>query len=224
MRRNVQLVNNRTIFYIKEISPSRITPNSLTKFTKMNHHFFISSIILLFFILTQFITIDAHYKNVCVVTKVIPTTITVANCSSTPTKTYKPLEHSCEKKKHYKTTKTVTCTPTVTHCATCCEIPGAPGWDNIIRPGGGSLSTSDQTAQACCRSCMDNPNCAQWAFIGSACIQNVGQTCVGSRINFTSDSGIIRCTGEGCSVPQCSGAGCPPLPKLDKPEFCKPLP
>ena len=74
-----------------------------------------------------------------------------------------------------------------------CAVSGGPGWENVVRPGGGGVATGDTTAQECCQACVDNPNCAQWAFVGgSFCSHNVGTVCVGDLTPFT-EGGIIRC-------------------------------
>ncbi|RHZ61602.1 hypothetical protein Glove_346g191 [Diversispora epigaea] len=164
--------------------------------------FNLSSIILLFFILTQIITIDAQYRDICVVTTVIPKTITLATCSSRMhTQTYKAPQRDF--KKHCRTTKTVTCKPTVTHCATGCEVAGGPGWKNMVHSSGGLVITNDTTPQACCKSCMADPNCVQWEIFKGVCEHNiiyfnhfnyliiVGDTCVEPLSNFN-NSGIIR--------------------------------
>jgi len=76
-----------------------------------------------------------------------------------------------------------------------CEAPGGPGWQNVIKPGGSGAVTSDATPQACCLSCVADPNCTQWAFFSGsgACQHNVPPNqCVGSPIAFT-NGGMIRC-------------------------------
>ncbi len=73
-----------------------------------------------------------------------------------------------------------------------CEVSGGAGWQNVIRPGGGVTFPTAATPQACCQSCVANPDCAQWAFSSNQCQLNVGQVCVGSPISFT-DGGMIRC-------------------------------
>jgi hypothetical protein len=73
-----------------------------------------------------------------------------------------------------------------------CEVSGGPGWENVIRPGGNGVFTSDVTPQACCQSCAADASCAQWAFSNDSCQHNVGVTCVGSLTPF-SEGGIIMC-------------------------------
>ncbi|CAB4406451.1 unnamed protein product [Rhizophagus irregularis] len=104
--------------------------------------------------------------------------------------------HECN---HHKPTKTVTITPIVTVCPDCCER-GGTGFQNRVRPGGNAVLTNDTTPEGCCRSCLADPGCAQWAFaIGGVCSHNKGaNTCVSPTLITFNDSGIIRCTGEGC--------------------------
>jgi hypothetical protein len=74
-----------------------------------------------------------------------------------------------------------------------CDAPGEAGWQNVVRPGGNTAFTSDATPQACCLSCAADPNCAQWAVVGSTCEHNVPPNqCVGSPTAFT-NSGMISC-------------------------------
>ncbi|CAG8450100.1 14014_t:CDS:2 [Funneliformis caledonium] len=137
------------------------------------------------------------------------TTVTQCSESQTPTPTPTPARkhhdnhhhhhHHNHKCNHHKPTKTVTITPTVTVCPDCCER-GGTGFQNRVRPGGNSVLTNDTTPEGCCRSCLADPGCAQWAFaIGSVCSHNTGaNTCVSPSLVTFNDSGIIRCTGEGC--------------------------
>src|SRR4051812_49280698 len=170
----------------------------------MNRNLF--SIILLFCILAQ--TIDAcscrhhhhhhhYFNNRCTVTETSSETATVTQCSESQTPTPTPdrkrhnhhynhhhdnhhhcnhhhHNHECN---HHKPTKTVIITPTVTVCPDCCNV-GGPGFQNQIRPGGNGVVTNDATAQDCCKSCLANPACAQWAFLSQICQHNVGNTCV----------------------------------------------
>ncbi|CAG8478021.1 12738_t:CDS:1 [Acaulospora morrowiae] len=156
------------------------------------------SIITLLFILAQIFAIDARHRHVCTVTTAIPKTVTLTTCNkTTPTQTYEVPEYP-HFKKYCKTTTTVTISPTVTHCATCCEISGGPGWENTILIGKNTVTyTDDTTPQDCCKSCMADSKCAQWAFVFSECQHNVGTTCQGRRVAHE-NSGIMRCTGEGC--------------------------
>lgn len=185
----------------------------------MNRKLF--SIILLFCILAQ--TIDAHrhhhhyFNNRCTVTETSSETATVtetSQCSETPTPTparkrhynhhhdnhhhynHHHHNHECN---HHKPTKTVTIKPTVTVCPDCCER-GGTGFQNKARPGGNAVTTNDTTPESCCRSCLADPGCAQWAFLaGRICSHNKGaSTCVSPNLITFNDSGIIRCTGEGC--------------------------
>jgi hypothetical protein len=75
-----------------------------------------------------------------------------------------------------------------------CAFPGAPAWQNVVRPGGQGAITQDTTPQDCCSSCVADPNCAQWAFFGSGpCQHNVGaNVCVASPTPSV-DSGMVRC-------------------------------
>jgi hypothetical protein len=75
-----------------------------------------------------------------------------------------------------------------------CAAPGAPGWQNEIRVGGNGVLTADTTAQACCQACVDNLDCAQWAFVGGTiCSHNIGVVCVAPTPTPFVDGGIIRC-------------------------------
>jgi hypothetical protein len=184
----------------------------------MNRKLF--SIILLFCILAQ--TIDAHrhrhhhhHHYRCTVTETSSETVTVSQCSESQTPTPNPTptkrhvghdnhhhdnhhhhhhNHECN---HHKPTKTVIITPTVTVCPDCCDV-GGPGFQNLVRVGGGVVLTDDTTPQDCCKSCVADPGCAQWALIGGVCQHNVGVTCVAPNLTTINGSGIIRCTGEGC--------------------------
>ncbi|CAB4486860.1 hypothetical protein RhiirA5_425307 [Rhizophagus irregularis] len=166
-----------------------------------------------------------YFNNRCTVTETSSETATVTQCSEsqTPTPTPTPARkrhynhhdnhhhcnhhdnhhhynhhhhnHECN---HHKPTKTVTITPTVTVCPDCCER-GGTGFQNRVRPGGNAVLTNDTTPEGCCRSCLADPGCAQWAFaIGGVCSHNKGTTCVSPTLITFNDSGIIRCTGEGC--------------------------
>ncbi len=74
-----------------------------------------------------------------------------------------------------------------------CEVSGGPGWQNEIRVGGGGVFTGDTTAQACCQACVDNLDCAQWAFFNNRCQHNVGTVCVAPQPTPFVDGGMIRC-------------------------------
>ena len=103
--------------------------------------------------------------------------------------------HECN---HHKPTKTVIITPTVTVCPDCCER-GGTGFTNQVKPGGNGVPTNDTSSEGCCRSCLADTACAQWAFIGGRCSHNKGaSTCVSPILQTFNDSGIIRCTGLGC--------------------------
>jgi len=73
-----------------------------------------------------------------------------------------------------------------------CEFSGGPGWGNAVFTGGSGVDTSDATPQDCCKSCVADSNCAQWAFDG-VCSHNVPpNVCTGSEISVT-NGGMIRC-------------------------------
>jgi hypothetical protein len=76
-----------------------------------------------------------------------------------------------------------------------CDFPGAPGWQNMVKVGGnGAFIPSATTAQACCQACVDDLNCAQWAFIGDNCSHNVPPSqCVAPTPSTVIESGMIRC-------------------------------
>lgn len=94
-------------------------------------------------------------------------------------------------------------------CPHVCEFSGAPGWGNIIRPGGGGAFAGALSPQECCKACAADPSCAQWAFLGNQCQFNVGTTCVGPLTAFA-NSGIIRCPNE--MVPtDCVSAAAPTM-------------
>lgn len=76
-----------------------------------------------------------------------------------------------------------------------CEAPGAPGWQNVVRPGGNGVITQDPTPQDCCASCLADQSCAQWAFTSGICSHNVGSVCVGNETPFV-DGGHVRCPGD----------------------------
>jgi len=79
-----------------------------------------------------------------------------------------------------------------------CGVPGGPGWQNEVHAGGGVALTGATTAQDCCRDCVANPDCTQWAFfLGSPCELNVppDNACTGPLVSVI-DSGRIRCPGE----------------------------
>ena len=77
-----------------------------------------------------------------------------------------------------------------------CAVSGGPGWGNEIHVGGNGASTADTTPQACCQSCVDNPDCTQWVFFSDfgLCSHNVppGQ-CVAPDLTPVVAGGIIRC-------------------------------
>ena len=76
-----------------------------------------------------------------------------------------------------------------------CAAPGAPGWGNMVKTGGNATQVTAANAQACCLACVNNPDCAQWAFLsGSTCSLNVPpSTCVAPTFTFFNNSGNIRC-------------------------------
>jgi hypothetical protein len=182
-------------------------------------------IVLLSSLLALAIIVNAHnYKHkTCTSTEISKHTVTVTkSCKSQPThKTQNNCHHDHHDRRNYhhdhhdrknRHCKTVTCTPTTTQCSTpppaptCCEAPGAPGFEGSIHNGvESSKQVIDNTlpdGQACCKSCLADPTCTQWLFAGISCIRhiNAGEVCSIPLVPFPV-SGIIRCGGEGCNVP-----------------------
>lgn len=79
-----------------------------------------------------------------------------------------------------------------------CEVSGGAGWTNQVHTGGGVAFSTPASAQACCLSCVANPDCTQWIFSNGVCQQNVpaGNEC-GGPLESVIDSGRIRCPNEG---------------------------
>jgi hypothetical protein len=77
-----------------------------------------------------------------------------------------------------------------------CEVPGGPGWENQVRPGGGSsIVGTATTPQACCQACVAALDCAQWAMaVSGGCQLNIlPNACLNNPLIDFVDSGRIRC-------------------------------
>ncbi|KAF0481163.1 hypothetical protein F8M41_023609 [Gigaspora margarita] len=110
-----------------------------------------------------------------------------------------------------KKTITVTFTPTTTLCSTptptptCCQSSGGPGWQNEfhhISSANIFIINNITSPQDCCKSCLDDPECLQWALPGQ-CLNYKNQPgltdiCTTTTVNNTGfGSGIIRCNDSG---------------------------
>ncbi|KAF0535882.1 hypothetical protein F8M41_009454 [Gigaspora margarita] len=108
-----------------------------------------------------------------------------------------------------KETITVTFTPTTTLCSTptptCCQSSGGPGWQNefhTVNPANVFIINNITSPQDCCKHCLDDPECIQWALPGECVIHknlpSLTDICTDSTVNNTSfGSGIIRCNDSG---------------------------
>src|SRR4051812_20684823 len=162
----------------------------------MNHKTFHTFNLFLAVLLALTFIVNAHPQKTCTTTVTGSQTVTVTKTCKRPTPT--PNHHiSCHVRddrrrwdhgdhgdhgKHCKATKTVTCTPTITQCATpapkCCEA-GGPGFQNKFHFPQNVTLLDDKTEKDCCLKCLANPNCLQWAFPGQ-CVNHLtgnGDTC-----------------------------------------------
>ncbi|CAG8796215.1 14405_t:CDS:2, partial [Dentiscutata erythropus] len=154
---------------------------------------------------------DEH--KTCTFTQTSSQTTTIFTCvSNLATPTYKapPDEisaynrisrhyNSVRKDKHNKTI-TVTFTPTTTLCptptSTCCQVPGGQGWQNEFHtPTNITILNNITNSQDCCKFCLNDLECVQWAFPNQCINYNTTDTCGGAIVNSNGffDSGIIRC-------------------------------
>ncbi|CAG8603558.1 1509_t:CDS:1 [Paraglomus brasilianum] len=175
-------------------------------------------LIVLSCLLTFTIIVDGSKdKHTTTITETGSSTATVTiTCSSGSA----PTGISCNvqnnlRRKQPKFTETVTCTPTTTICAVqtppCCQGPGTAGWQGkfhlIVGKEEDIFEINGITSpQACCESCLADPDCLQWLFTDS-CInyKNIasGDLCLSSLVDTFSNTGTIRCSGDSLNcLPQ----------------------